>query len=236
MNTSDERHQVYIDATVPSYLVAPPSPDLKIAEWQRITRQFWQEPRFEFILSNYVIDEIAAGKRAQANKRLNAVVGLTVLHVQDFDRAFAQHLVDSGALPQKAFTDAVHIAVSASHAIPYLATWNFTHLANPHTRLKIEQVCREAGYSPPRIDSPMVILQAALTSGALHEGETLMISPHDPAKDIYEAKERLVAIFGDLETYMEFMTKKQEKQIKEGVLKFVDLPEVRVNTPGKSDD
>ena len=236
MNTSDERHQVYIDATVPSYLVAPLSRDLKIAEWQRITRQFWQEPRFEFILSNYVIDEIAAGKRAQASKRLNAVVGLTVLHVQDFDRAFAQHLVDSGALPQKAFTDAVHIAVAASHAIPYLATWNFTHLANPHTRLKIEQVCREAGYSPPRIDSPMVILQASLTSSALHEGETLMISPHDPAKDIYEAKERLVAIFGDLETYMEFMTKKQEKQIKEGVLKFVDLPEVRVNPPEKSDD
>ena len=63
-----------------------------------------------------------------------------------------------------------------------------------------------------------------------------MISPHDPAKDIYEAKERIVAIFGDLETYMEFMTKKQEKQIKEGVLKFVDLPEVRVSTPEKSDD
>ena len=237
MKTRNEQHQVYIDATIPSYLVAPPSPDSKIAEWQRITHQFWQEPRFEFILSNYVIDEIAAGKRAQANKRLNAVVGLTILRVQDFDRTFAQHLVDRGALPQKAFTDAVHIAVAASHAIPYLATWNFTHLANPHTRLKIEQVCREAGYSPPRIDSPVVISQNALTRSALHEGETLlMISPHDPAKDIYEAKERLVAIFGDLETYMEFMTKKQEKQIKEGVLKFVDLPEVRVDTPEKSDD
>ena len=143
MNTSDERHQVYIDATVPSYLVAPPSPDLKIAEWQRITR--------------------------------------------------------------------------------------------PHTRLKIEQVCREAGYSPPRIDSPMVILQASLTSSALHEGETLMISPHDPAKDIYEAKERIVALFGDLETYLEFMMKRQERLIKQGV-KFVDLPEVRVNPPEKSDD
>ena len=234
METPNERHQVYIDATIPSYLVAPPSRDAKIAEWQRITCQFWQEPRFEFILSNYVIDEIAAGKRAQASKRLNAVVGLTVLRVQDFDRTFAQHLVARGALPQKAFTDAIHIAVAASHAIPYLATWNFTHLANPHTRLKIEQVCREAGYSPPCIDSPVVISQAAFTNSALREGETLMVSPHDPAKDIYEAKERLVALFGDLETYMEFMTKKQEKQIKEGVLKFVDLPEVRVNPPEKS--
>ena len=235
MNTSDERHQVYIDATVPSYLVAPLSRDLKIAEWQRITHQFWQEPRFEFILSDAVVGEISLGNRNQAQARLSAVSGLTVLRVQDFDRAFAQHLVARGALPQKAFTDALHIAVAASHAIPYLATWNFTHLANPHSRLKIEQVCREAGYSPPRIDSPMVISQAALTSSALHEGETLMISPHDPAKDIYEAKERIVALFGDVETYLEFMMKRQERLIKQGV-KFVDLPEVRVNPPEKSDD
>ena len=38
----------------------------------------------------------------------------------------------------------------------------------------------------------------------------------DPAKDILEAKERIAALFGDLETYMEFMTKKQEKELKEG--------------------
>ena len=111
--------------------------------------------------------------------------------------------------------------------------WNFTHLADPHTRLKIEQVCHEAGYSPPCIDSPVVISRAAFTNIALREGETLMVSPHDPAKDIYEAKERLVALFGDLETYMEFMMKRQERLIKQGV-KFVDLPEVRVNPPEKS--
>ena len=62
-----------------------------------------------------------------------------------------------------------------------------------------------------------------------------MVSPHDPAKDIYEAKERIVALFGDVETYLEFMMKRQERLIKQGV-KFVDLPEVRVNPPEKSDD
>ena len=30
-------------------------------------------------------------------------------------------------------------------------------------------------------------------------------------KECLDAKARLVALFGDLETYMEFMTKKQEK-------------------------
>ena len=35
-------------------------------------------------------------------------------------------------------------------------------------------------------------------------------------KECLDAKARLVALFGDLETYMEFMTKKQEKELKEG--------------------
>ena len=50
----------------------------------------------------------------------------------------------------------------------------------------------------------------------------------NPAKDILEAKERIAALFGDLETYMEFMTKKQEKEIKEGKKKYIDLPIVRI--------
>ena len=57
----------------------------------------------------------------------------------------------------------------------------------------------------------------------------------DPAKDILEAKERIAALFGDLETYMEFMTKKQEKEMKEGKKKYIDLPIVRIKKPEKPD-
>ena len=57
----------------------------------------------------------------------------------------------------------------------------------------------------------------------------------NPAKDILEAKERIAALFGDLETYMEFMTKKQEKEMKEGKKNYIDLPIVRVKKPEKSD-
>ena len=45
---------------------------------------------------------------------------------------------------------------------------------------------------------------------------------HDnPVKDIQEAKARLVALFGDLETYMEFLMKQQKKRMEQGV-KYVD--------------
>ena len=54
-------------------------------------------------------------------------------------------------------------------------------------------------------------------------------------KECLDAKARLVDLFGDLETYMEFMTKKQEKEMKEGKKKYIDLPIVRVKKPEKSD-
>ena len=56
----------------------------------------------------------------------------------------------------------------------------------------------------------------------------------DPGKDILEAKKRLAALFGDLETYMEFMMKRQEKRMKQGV-KYIDLPIVRIKKPKKPD-
>ena len=54
-------------------------------------------------------------------------------------------------------------------------------------------------------------------------------------KECLDAKARLAALFGDLETYMEFMTKKQEKEMKKGEKKYVSLPIVRIKKPEKSD-
>ena len=43
----------------------------------------------------------------------------------------------------------------------------------------------------------------------------------NPVKDIQKAKARLVALFGDLETYIDFLMKQQKKRMKRGV-KYVD--------------
>ena len=43
----------------------------------------------------------------------------------------------------------------------------------------------------------------------------------NPVKDIQKAKARLVVLFGDLETYMEFLMKQQKRRMKQGV-KYVD--------------
>jgi len=45
-------------------------------------------------------------------------------------------------------------------------------------------------------------------------------------KECLDAKARLIGLFGDSETYMEFTMKKQEKRIKQGV-KYVDFSPYR---------
>ena len=155
----EEKYRIYIDATIPSYLVSNPSRVAKTAERQRITREFWQDARFEFILSDYVVEEISIGNREQAENRQQVVEGLTVVVATSLELDFARLLVAEKALPHNAFTDAVHVAVAATHNLLYLATWNFAHLANPHTKPRIEQTCRDAGYAPPHIETPEAILE-----------------------------------------------------------------------------
>ena len=54
-------------------------------------------------------------------------------------------------------------------------------------------------------------------------------------KECLDAKARLADLFGDLETYMEFVMKRQEKEMKLGKKNYVHLPIVRIKKPEKSD-
>lgn len=47
-------------------------------------------------------------------------------------------------------------------------------------------------------------------------------SHFDPIQEKHETHEKLVDRFGSIETYFEFVLKRQEEQIKQGV-KYVDL-------------
>ena len=54
---------VYIETTIPSFLVARPSRDLLIAARQQLTREWWESrgPQFDLFVSEPVLEEAAAG-------------------------------------------------------------------------------------------------------------------------------------------------------------------------------
>ena len=66
----------------------------------------------------------------------------------------ALQLIAKLGLPQKAEADAYHIAIATVNAMDFLLTWNCTHINNLHMLRRIEETCREAGFSPPVIGTP----------------------------------------------------------------------------------
>jgi hypothetical protein len=71
----------------------------------------------------------------------------------------AEALVQAGALPAKAGNDALHIAITAIHRVPYLLTWNCRHMANATMRAKIESVCASKGFKGPIICTPEEMME-----------------------------------------------------------------------------
>lgn len=69
-----------------------------------------------------------------------------------------RYLLRRTGIPDKAVTDALHIAVAAVHGIEYLVTWNCKHIANAVTLPAVYDACRTAGYEPPFVCTPKELM------------------------------------------------------------------------------
>jgi len=148
---------VYIETTVVSYLTARASNDPLVAGEMAETQKWWRDvgPDYDLTTSQLVIDEASRGDPIAAQERLAILASLDLLPITESAKALALSLVNENALPAKAQVDALHVAIAATNGIEYLITWNCRHLANATLRSRIEQVCRESGFEPPVICTPL---------------------------------------------------------------------------------
>ena len=132
--------KVYIETSVPSYLAARRSQDVRVLANQETTIEWWGSRRthFDLFISEFVLAEAALG---------------------DPVRALGNALIAEGPIPPQASMDALHIAIAAVNGMEYLLTWNCTHIANAVMRAKIEAVCRRYGYEPPVICTPLELME-----------------------------------------------------------------------------
>lgn len=157
-----ELERVYVETTIVSYLTARPSRDVVIAGHQAVTHDWWNTRRanYELCVSELVLDEAEAGDPLAAQARLHVLQPMLVLETTIEAFELAEELLRAGALPRKAAGDALHIAVAAAKAIPYLLTWNCRHLANATMRPVIEAVCVAQGLKAPIICTPEELLES----------------------------------------------------------------------------
>ncbi len=153
--------KVYIETSIPSYLAARRSQDVRVLANQETTIEWWEHRRthFELFISEFVLAEAALGDPSAAQKRLAVLHGITVLDATEDVRTLGSSLIAEGPIPPQAAIDALHIAIAAVNGMEYLLTWNCTHIANAVMRPKIEAVSRRHGYEPPVICTPLELME-----------------------------------------------------------------------------
>lgn len=152
--------KLYVETTIPSYLTARRSRDLRLAAHQEVTEEWWNDHRGEYDLyiSDLVLDEAGEGDPEFAASRLASLAGIQSLDVTEEVDELAGRLLAGGLIPAKAAQDAFHVAVSAVHGMDFLLTWNCTHINNVTIIRRMERICAEAGFTCPVICSPDELL------------------------------------------------------------------------------
>jgi len=148
--------RIYIESTIPSYLVARPARDLLQAARQQVTCDWWELERgqHELFTSPIVLDEIRLGDLEMAQRRLAVMAGISLLHANQTSETLTQRILNSGALPAEADRDAAHIALATVYKMDLLLSWNLRHIANAAIQSRLRRFAAEAGFSLPLLCTP----------------------------------------------------------------------------------
>ena len=153
--------RIYIESTIPSYVVARPARDLLQAARQQLTKDWWEVKRagHELFISQVVLDEIAVGESAMAQLRLKSVRAIPLLRVTDDTKELARKILTSGLLPATADRDSTHIALASAYKMDILLSWNCRHIANATIQTRLRHLVESAGFELPAICTPNELME-----------------------------------------------------------------------------
>jgi hypothetical protein len=148
--------RIYIESTIASYVVARPARDLLQAARQQLTKDWWdlRRARHELFTSQVVLDEIASGETAMAQKRLKTMSQIKLLDLTVEANALAKDILASGLLPINADRDAAHIALATVHEMDILLSWNCRHIANAAIQASLRRLVENSGFALPVLCTP----------------------------------------------------------------------------------
>lgn len=148
--------RIYIESTIPSYIVARPARDLLQAARQQLTKDWWdlEREKHELFTSQVVLDEIGGGEVAMARLRLELIAPVKLLDLTEEAKSLTKRILDSGLLPPDADRDAAHIALATVHQMDILLSWNCRHIANAAIQVRLRRLAEQAGLALPVLCTP----------------------------------------------------------------------------------
>lgn len=146
----------YLETSFVSYLTGWVSAKPDVARKQSDTVRWWKEegPKWHCVVSEAVMGEVTAGDPEAVGRRMKVLAGMESLVATEEARALADTLLRAHALPEKARTDALHVALAAVRGADLLLTWNCRHIANSTMVTRIAETLVRAGYKCPALATP----------------------------------------------------------------------------------
>ena len=232
--------RVYLEPTVISHLVARPSNDITLDNWQRASRQLWEDyaERFEFVISTLVRNEVERGDAIPAKQRLEIISLLPVLEISKDAIILAEKLLGTGAVPKNSAPDAQHIAIATVHGIDYLVSWNHKHIVNEYKREHIKKVCQGAGFKPSILCTPIQLMEEIQVKEtpekqAEYDPETYT---NPILEECYRIKKEISNEFKTLDELFVYLKAKEEEEKRNGVKYVSYFDPSKHNSPEKSED
>ena len=153
---NEMKEKVYIETTIPSYLISQESRDIIVLSHQIITKNWWDTCRqkYELFFSETVYNECMRGDGQLAQRKielLRSMIALPVVkEVEDLALCYKERL----KFPDKIANDLIHIAYAVVYKMDYLLTWNCKHIANAHIQSRLKTINEELGLKTPVICTP----------------------------------------------------------------------------------
>lgn len=147
---------VYIETTFVSLLVADPSRDLITAANQQATRDWWNQrrPVFNCVTSYEVVREASKGDPDQVQRRLAVLRPIPLIPPNEEAVALTRAFLRTRALPERAESDAAHLAVATVAHADFLITWNCRHIANMQILRRLKLEAKALGWELPIVCTP----------------------------------------------------------------------------------
>lgn len=151
-----EKPTLYMETTIPSYLLAEPSRDVLVVARQEITRMWWKrdQSHYAIYVSEVVIREAGRGNRREAEKRSAFLQQFPLLAATPETQRLTELYIEKGVVPVGNAEDAAHLAFASIYRMEFLCTWNFKHLANVLALRRLRKVNEKRGLFVPQVCTP----------------------------------------------------------------------------------
>lgn len=133
--------------------------DIEFKEWSLALFIEYQQGLKKIMLSDLTIQELEFARDEIRNK-INEIPKEQIisLGVNDETIKLADSYINDGALTNKSYNDALHIALATINNADVLASWNFKHIVNINRIRLYNSINLKLGYKMIEIRTPREIL------------------------------------------------------------------------------